>query len=361
MTGIFLIQLSDMHLAATAGGEDVTQGQHPNDPEVTLGLANFYRRLPAMLRRLNIDPKIRVYTLVTGDLTVRGSRGEFDAAQQYLDGGRYQVREGEFSGLSLGGRRTLIPGNHDHWGGRRPWFVLLPAYNHDLHNHEIEIHSHISDAPHQPRCLPSRDGKFRVELLGLDSCSGFASSKTNIRPRQGGRLNPDQIGWVRNWELPEEDSQCVGSAVRVVAVHHDLDFQATPWRMSRAGLSKIPYARVTVFPWPLRKGCRQALVAAADHSRVAGILTGHQHSPWFRTFPGQQPREFRASTTLGSEEVEAGLVGFYLHHIAPSEGRKAAWRTYGASWDPEGDSGGFDLCSQPLYAFEIPILDGKGG
>ena len=62
----------------------------------------------------------KAFVIVTGDLTRVGSQVEFDTAVDYLSS-KIALGGGDDVGLELGSawHRHAIPGNHDHWPGRR--------------------------------------------------------------------------------------------------------------------------------------------------------------------------------------------------------------------------------------------------
>lgn len=71
----------------------------------------------------------RVHVVITGDLTTTGSAAQYFTARTYLEDALRDPRTNTSLGLAIkrrGGTYSIVPGNHDHWPGRRCTLAAWP-------------------------------------------------------------------------------------------------------------------------------------------------------------------------------------------------------------------------------------------
>lgn len=305
MSELLLVQLSDLHIA----GDDEQPSNLPSQEAASLegrlrlmmGFKNITRSLPNRLRGLSR------YLIVAGDLTVRGTNESLDESLGFLDGytnGLPRSVRPVRVGLGESPQRILkIPGNHDHWRGEGRVFPFLPKYDPQL---SARLQTPV------PMKAKSRDGTLQVDIVGLDSCSGFEHDRIGYTPTQKGALSSGQIESLR------------GDKPQVVVVHHDL-------KPRTQVIERDPRGRLrrAVFPFPLIRG-REELIEQCAESGIVAALTGHRHTPTWarRTCPDNAAAtvmELRSPAAAGP--VKAGGMGFLVHHLKVA-GEELTWTCY---------------------------------
>lgn len=172
------------------------------DPVVAAGLAEDLRRSGTDL------------VLVSGDLTQRARRAQFQAARAWLDG--------------LGMPWVAVPGNHD-----------VPLY--DVARRLVDPYGRYRRLVHAE--LEPEFTDQEVTVLGLNTVQPFTW--------KGGLVRSHALGRLAAW------SDQAGHRLRVVVAHH-------------------PFTRHEASRSDLVRGWREA-VAAMEAARVDLVLTGHHH------------------------------------------------------------------------------------
>jgi 3',5'-cyclic AMP phosphodiesterase CpdA len=276
--------------------------------------------------------------VVSGDLTVRGAATEFAVANAYLRS-RMQIARlpGSLGQLGLGrsdNNLAVVPGNHDHWSGKG---ITMPSYNAGLYP------NYFRPAPWSKH-LKADDGSITLELLGIDSNSGWDVNNhpTWWQRRVNGGLAKGNISSAHFDQLQRllEQSPPAGtqSLVRAVVCHHSICY-----RGGLVGSSELEVAS------------RQELLRLCSENGVSLILTGHTHDPMYKDVGASEnagvPRklfELRAANSVGfghnSNDAEKENLGFLTHRIIRQQG-ELRWDTWRWKWDWGTDrrgSGGYE-------------------
>ena len=373
MSSIVLLHLSDLHFGPD--GDPVAQtrkpGQEVHDPDLIRFLSKRIRRLRA--KCLAEDTLFHV--VCTGDLTGTGTAQELRRALRFLrtdhsigEEGDEQAAEalahGEYSGLGLDPSEfTLVPGNHDHWGGPASW-PNLPVHNPGLLDlldsnkltdlmRGVNWDGKLADFFVEQK--PLVVGGLTLRICGMDSSSGWRGALTGVsaRPIQSGRLSMQQVERLEKWG--EAQGQHAGQVVNVVLHHHDLE----PWPENDDLLQRLYAARkpLTRRPWPLEPISRHRLIERCQKQKVSLVLSGHQHDE-----PALEERESSSQPNLAGARVSkvweavaptGGVFvdelhpapGFLLHHFE-LEGSQVLWNC--AQYTYRRSARGFDTVPQML-------------
>ena len=217
--------------------------------------------------------------IVTGDLTTCGAPSQFDLARDYFEG-HLEIDPGNPVGLQEKTARSLtIPGNHDHWPGKR---VIWGQPSAGLQQHfptlPIAV-ERISLGRHRELVFAGIDSDADVRPTFPGPCRLFARGKfvSQLRTLEA-TLGPP-----------------VASEVRVLLLHH-----------SR---SQRSYATGMV------RGSRRALDTLVARRDVCVLLSGHVHVPRGERFTvsdrdggAHEVMEARAGTTLQRDELPLDWV-----------------------------------------------------
>ena len=182
MDQLAFIQISDLHFGDKIGNNEFgsISGFRSHDYQLCRGLAEATEDV-----RSQLDLKDeRLGILISGDVTATGSDQEFLVAHSFIMC-RWRLRltpPNEWAGLDTGERDLVsIPGNHDHWNGRK---IMSGAYNSRI------IGKHFHRTPSR-KIWESTEGGLELELFCLDSNSGMEGKWSNQRAR--GRVHPDEF------------------------------------------------------------------------------------------------------------------------------------------------------------------------
>jgi 3',5'-cyclic AMP phosphodiesterase CpdA len=258
--------------------------------------------------------------VVSGDLTVSGSRREFAVAQAFIRS-RFPITRmnGNTDLMGLGASAThgvaIVPGNHDHWDGSR---ATLPPHNPWLYSEQFR------DTP-WAKHWTSADGSVELELYGVDSNSGWAAGEAStLQRRAAGALAQGRISTTQFSAL-ESKLQAAGpraaNTARAIVCHHSLVYSGNTLRRG-----------------DMDPASRDRLLNLAAEFEVAAILTGHTHDPYAFRFHGRDSRgqyrpchELRAACGVGFKDSPSDEIGFLAHRIGLVGGR-LTWDSVRLSW-----------------------------
>jgi hypothetical protein len=271
MDRILLFHLSDLHFGSGFLGT--------SDPRVGLGGHEIGLCEPLQLalkeapfEDFHITQEDKLVYFIGGDLTRSGSLHDFQLVFTALFSQLEWFKDltGTVDAVELG--LTLadtysIPGNHDHWKGKPvqlyPYPIFPPAY------HAGIFPDLMATTPwRQP--IPSANGKFILELFGIDSSEGLRGQSTNFRAR--GKLSQEELHGVKNpaggvvrkgLEQLLDDARSAEAAdhvprLRAVGCHHSFG--------NRNGLADA---------WPLDGNSITNLLQLCRKFKVHAVLTGH--------------------------------------------------------------------------------------
>lgn len=195
------------------------------------------------------DAEHPVEVLVTGDYTRCGGTKEFDNVRSYLQSQVTLVPSANVqAGLSLGTVPMGISGNHDQWGG-----VNFPLSRAASQAGTSALHPTF---PYVWDPLPLHGDRSLV-IAGVDSDADVASGDAMKRLLAIGSFQT-QLASLAPRLGPNSDGD-----VRVLLVHHSWGYQGTSLKMDQ--------------------GSKQALQNFVGAHEVRVVLTGHTHTPNFRT------------------------------------------------------------------------------
>jgi 3',5'-cyclic AMP phosphodiesterase CpdA len=314
MEQILLVHLSDLHFGPEPLGSDVPaiQPLSRHDPLLCRAASTAIR---LMLARCGAN-QASTWILVTGDLTASGQAGEFTVAHTWLRSSWRPYRGDDYRmGLDWAGDRCLaVPGNHDHWGAEGNG--IPNRYNPKIYG------SHFEPTPWRT-VLHSPGGRLRLELFGVDSCSGPAGPVENALA--GGAISNEQFARLEGC-LAENCEQAPGEACfRAIACHHSL-------------------ARNRFMSWTraLSESSQAELLRLADKYQVHALLTGHAHSPRLHPYPvsgtNRKVWEVRSPSTLQAG-APSGAQGFWIHRLSLDRAAPLRWEGFRYLWD--------DICFCP--------------
>lgn len=321
-----LVQISDLHV----GGE-IENTRHRPVPHQE-GHNNYLcDGLRLALRdvgdALDWPEDRQLPIVVSGDLTQLGRPEDYELVRRFLHE-RTPWKEGEWGlGATREGFRQ-VPGNHDHWAGTVGPMPRLD-YNEELFPDEFPFH------PWTMPVLESADGRLRLELFGVDSCSGFRDDPGG-KMFQKGSIHPEQFEKLRE-ELAASKAKAgddEAKALRVLVCHHSL-VGPSWWK-----------------PCRMDGPSHRELLAIADELGVLAVLTGHTHT--FLDLPedhGGRLHELRCPSTLQGKNARPEH-GFYVHQVVwHQDGPNAAtWYPHRYAWS----DGGFHWVDFPAETISIP-------
>ncbi|HYS04016.1 MAG TPA: metallophosphoesterase [Candidatus Dormibacteraeota bacterium] len=338
-----LLHLSDLHF-----GEVLLNNQFPFRP--LRGFAAHESMLCQALMTATEDVRAHLHLedqeeyriIISGDLTTSGTPKEYGVAHSYVRSRWCLGRElpgivwaGKSPHLYLVGlgaeseRVACIPGNHDHWDGRRR---PPPAYNPRVF-------------PLQFRPCPWRKvwrspgGTLELELYGVDSNSGLQNQLSNLRAK--GRVSSQEMQQLE--ALVDESDRKAPPAgcirVRAMVIHHSLSYVGS--KLTHATeLDSQSRADLITFAW--------------DHS-IGAVLTGHTHDFDFQLFtrrdqslPHAEVHELRSASTFQGPAAQ-GKNGFLVHRVVV-DGSVALWSTWRYIWN---GSRFVRKANQPCLQFKV--------
>lgn len=317
MDQIPIVHISDLHFSDRMTNNQFGwfEGYRPHDVQLCKGLTNVVEHIK-YLWDLQEGESPRL--IVTGDLTSSGRESEFAVAHSFImSRWRLQLAGPEkWAGQHVSeGDLATVPGNHDHWFGRR---VPPSAYNGGI------IEDHFERTPWR-KVWASSGGGFELEIFGVDSNSGLAGQWQNWPAI--GRIQKEELNELE-WRLEESDrthSPKSVRRVRAILTHHSLSY--------RGGLPKRIFSVCE-----LEEESRDRLLEIAAKYKVAAILTGHIHDAYHHDFPvridGEERivRELRSPSTLQGPASKVN-AGFLAHRLWLDQNGALEWTVWHYRWD----------------------------
>lgn len=286
-----LLHISDLHI----GDIDPTSGDATLDAHV----ANLWRTVPIFQGYLGhthralaqladlwkdvLETESNPHVIVTGDITATGAEAQYATATAYLERRLYDPQTGVPIGLDLAGRAyPMIPGNHDHWPGKRcAALQLAVCMLGPPHGRVTRVFGLL---PLEPIAIPLTSS-CRLVVAGLNSDADVGArsiprlfARGSFETQCGAVLA--QLGLRRPGEL------------RVLLVHHSAINAGTP-----------------AFRLRMEPTSRAHLAATFVQAGIAMVLTGHQHTvDWARQEddPAVDIREARCGTTTARDYFAPG-------------------------------------------------------
>ncbi len=256
-----------------------------------------------------LNERDKLHVAVSGDLTAAGTAKEFAVAHTFV-GGTWRISRSHRSvtGLDSADQYMVsVPGNHDHWAGKR----LPPiAYTAGIMNR------HFERTPWVRRWVsPGR--KFEVEVYGIDSNSTFASGQTN--PLAKGGFSPTELTGLEELltNSTTATTRSMSRRLRILVTHHSLSY-----------LGGLLGAK------ELDGNSRSKVLELAAKYHLTAILTGHTHDFYLKAFNLRQdgsPWEFRSSTTFQGPP-KANKQGFWMY-LLRLNGAEVTWTAVSYHWD----------------------------
>jgi len=299
---INFVQISDLHIGANIGNTSGSPipGLTAHDISLCTALTQFLDEDVRDIAGVNDEEDIPV--IINGDITSSGRKVEFDVANTFLLSHHELRRSNQRLLVGLDCQEHLlhsVPGNHDHWQGRRYW----P----NQRGFSREIYDEFRVAP--PSVSPPIcDNGVELRIFTVDSCSMFEETLLNISPLANGGFSKrhKQVLFRRLVQNTLKEPLAEGCSQRVAAIvcHHPF---------SRDGVAG-----------PLRDECIGWLVSTAANLGIRIVLTGHTHYSWTTIVQKQtqegfiRVREVRCPTTLqypAKLDEKHRKPGLWLHQI----------------------------------------------
>lgn len=314
MERLVLFHLSDLHFGLDLNLYRLPrrQGLSGHDHEVAIELDVKLRDLVAS--EYPDDVKLMV---VSGDLTVMGTRTEMHLAHSYLHG---ELRTDALGGLmGLGDLRDahledllVIPGNHDHWAGDlRNMYSRTPP-NEDLYNDVF-----LSDGDEDEPWYWARSYDFgggQLQIMGIESnWDGRQHTKWAC-----GDVDPAVYPRLATWIAQQNQAAGARRAARVLTLHH------SPARGE--------------WDHRLHDDALRELGAFCTGQQVHAVLTGHIHDVMLGSVHAQSAdsltnpfTEIRCGTSLQRRiQPKAQEHTFLVHEISSVPGPRVQgllWKT----------------------------------
>ena len=321
-----LVQISDIHVGGHI--ENVRHRRIPRQKGHNSYLCDGLRlALQDVADVLDWPEDQALPVVVSGDLTQLGRKEDYKLVRLFLHD-RTPLKEGHWG---IGAPRDdfrKVPGNHDHWDGT--WGPLPRLdYNGDLFPDEYPFHPWVMPP------LESANGHLRLELFGVDSCSGFRDDPGG-KVFQKGSIHEDHFKTLRdNLASSKASAESEETTVlRVLICHHSL-VGPSWWK-----------------PCRMEGTSQRELLSVATEFDVLAVLTGHTHS--FLDVPedhGGCLHELRCASTLQGKNTKPEH-GFYVHQVVwHSDGPNVAtWYPHRYAWS----DGGFHWVAFPEETIEVP-------
>lgn len=298
---IAIAHISDLHFGDVLANNVFSFASHrvgyaAHDFMLCLDFPNALEFIRAELLDISDDEVIN--TVVSGDLSATGIERDFIVAHTILRS-RVRIKRdglGRDAGFSLADDRIgAVPGNHDHWNGLH---LSRPrAYTPSI------FPTHFRQTPWVKRWSDAAS-KIELEIYGIDSNSGLASMRTNLRAR--GSFSKAELDGLRI-ELEKSKKRAVEegtSRVRALVTHHSLSYAGGPF-----GAMTLDYTS------------RDELLKIAAEYKIAVIMTGHTHDLDAHPHPVHDPNgiinevwELRSATTFQGPAWPKHQ-GFWCHTI----------------------------------------------
>ncbi|MCB9595267.1 MAG: metallophosphoesterase [Sandaracinaceae bacterium] len=296
-----IVQVSDLHFGREihppASRQNVLRrghgravpGMHPHCVGALRELENEIRSI--MLRY----PQDAKTLAVVGDLTVIGDDSEFALALTYLRA-RFQTSLKLSTGLGgLFDITVMVPGNHDHWGGRYGSFAVNPG--------ALAIHGvYFDSTPAQPWFFQKHrigpDGNIQLQLMGLDSCAGAG---LNVAAR--GRL-PTGVQAHLSRDIVQSNQEATlesRKVARLLLCHHSIE--------NSSGVNAMLHA--------MDPTSRTDLEGFMQTNSVHAILTGHIHSTRLPPAQAAYGAEYRSGSACQSRSPTHEIL---VHRISVEGG-----------------------------------------
>lgn len=321
------MHLSDLHMGEVLLNTRtrLLSGFRCHDVSFAKGLFTAISTVKAFL---NFQPHEHLHFIVSGDMTSIGLPGEFYVARCYLHSRLPDnwdtLRPSTGLNLALTDVHA-VPGNHDHWYKGFP-YTWSKGYSPEL----FPMHFKTSPWYHP---IPSSDGGFTFNLIGIDSNSGHKSGLVGRHPRAGGKLSQTEMQHIVSHleTIPKPNRR-----LSVIVCHHSL--------VGIGGASSLAAK-------PLDPASAAHLVKIMKDFDVPAILTGHHHShDVIRHGTNQKPIwEMRSPSTLVRPSKLIN-PGFMVHEISPElPGSQFRWKSHLFSWT--NDEGRFCPASTDWFSF----------
>lgn len=317
---IVFAHLSDTHFGDVLANSQpgVTKHQDPHSVVMCLALYSALLNAQAASKLPQGSPLPIVHS---GDLTLSGEGAEFAVGQAFLRS-RIRIRRnrlGGFMGLTVSDDQlALVPGNHDHWIGRKGatnYAKGVPAFNPALRGRQFR------PTPWSKRWQDIGVQGPGMEVFGVDSASGFDSTSKSWLAR--GRISAHEFADLEKL-LQRSRNRGVG-VVRAVICHHSLAYRAGNWGPGSWQTGE------------LEADSRDELLRLSAEYHVSAILTGHTHDFYHHEFSlldsSGQPfsvHELRCASTLALAQEHNG---FWLHKIAVGAGGRRTWHAWRYEWN----------------------------
>ena len=289
----------------------------PHDFTLCLDFPNALEYIRVDLLDLTDEELINV--VVSGDLTSTGLGTEFAVAHALLRSRARIKREGlgTHAGFSIPDQQiAAVPGNHDHFNGLQ--FLSRPrAFTPSIYG------THFRRTPWVKEWT-SLSGRLTLELHGIDSNSGLAPKRTNLRAK--GAFSTKELELLEE-NLKKSDSRSAAPGtyrVRALVTHHSLMYAGYGAVFGAVALDDVS---------------RENLLQIAAKYNFAVIMTGHTHDANCHPHPVTAPDgkisevcEIRSATTFQGP-ARPNKQGFWCHLIWLSDDgpRWYAWRFHWAA------------------------------
>jgi 3',5'-cyclic AMP phosphodiesterase CpdA len=302
------IHASDLHIdrQTETNGFSFIGGFQTHDIQLCIGFVEAIKNVRLDLAFPDTEP---LHLAVSGDLTASGRTHDFTAAHTYLRSHWRRKMRGSHAKVGLELAENLvetIPGNHDHWDGRRlPGQAYRPR----------AVAAHFKRTPYRA-IWTDVSRQIELEIFGIDSNSGLT---TPISLGQGSIAANELIELDKL--LARNPKPAVGvTRVRVIMLHHSLTYRGG--RLFPRVISPLVLDRQSV----------SQLTALSLTHGVRVLLTGHTHDAghFDLRLPPNSLRELRCPTTLQGPAVKLG-AGFFVHQI--EKGSATYWETWHYVWD----------------------------
>lgn len=316
---IVLVQISDPHCAAEILNSTFSwvPGQSGHDVLLMDALA---LAMDDVWTHFGLRSRDDLYLVMSGDLSRFGLPEEFATGvalfHGFLPSPGTHPSMGIGTGLSMQ-RLLLIPGNHDHWGGRPRLLINYGAHNPRIYGSLSTPRAPFEPLPWRFRMTSTMQG-FRLHLYGLDSNSGLEGKTHNVRA--GGCINPAEIARLHRMILDEQPSN--QRVLRAITLHHPV---TRDWHEPLLG--------------PLDRPSWKLLHPLIAKHGITALLTGHTHRTCHERYgPGREMRRFacwehRAPTVLQGPAA-LGKQGFLVHRLTNEKGSPyISWLTEEYTWD----------------------------
>ena len=291
---IAILHISDLHFAQVLANNEFEWIKGWNGHDLTLCMA-LKPALDDAFDFLQLSELDKLHIVVSGDLTAAGTAKEFAVAHSFVRG-KLRINRTHRSEIGLNAldkHIVSVPGNHDHWAGKKfPPKAYTPG---------IMIR-HFEPTPWVAKWF-SPGGKLEVEVYGIDSNSIFASGETNLLAKGG--FSQTELTRVEDLltQSTASTTRSMSRRVRILVTHHSLSYIGGGV-LRREELEDSSQSRI--------------LDLAAKYHLVA-VLTGHTHDYFCKPFNLHQDRspwEFRSSTTFQGPPKPDGQ-GFWMYLLAP--------------------------------------------